>query len=550
MPPMERMKTNVAALEVLRTLLREGRDATPAERATMGKLRGWGGINVPNTYEAKYRKFDLTPLQKQLVEIIDELDPDGKKGLLESLNTAALTSYYTPIPIAQAMHSVAEMAGYKGGGTMLDPSMGNGVFEGTMKKGVQQSTQIRGCELDWLTGQIAKRLYPDARVNGSGFQDAHVPENYYDYVVSNIPFGSLQVTDLEWEKNPSPIRKAAQGKIHNYFAVKMVESTRPGGLCVIMTSNAIMDTQGNAPIRKYIADNCEILGAVRLPNNTFKGAGTRVVTDVIYLRKFRDESDRLTVLDNGDYNDKVLTPFLTVNGKKLADRIGSTKEVKYNSYFQVNPQNVVGEIMAGGQYSDDAFDLRSEYSTDELAKQFTKLGKKFIDQRKKRFGDTIYGTTVKRPQIAEAVKYKNFVENQKAEAARENKSAEGQTDTETHKRVVPNIKEMSDTELYEFLGMAIRNDKLFTDPNFGRQTLTDLYNVNERRIGAAFSQGNGLTDFVREIRIEYACWLFNNNPEMTISEVSAACGFSSLPVFSREFKRKLDVTPSYYRSQI
>ena len=404
MPPMERMKTNVAALEVLRTLLREGRDATPAERATMGKLRGWGGINVPNTYEAKYRKFDLTPLQKQLVEIIDELDPDGKKGLLESLNTAALTSYYTPIPIAQAMHSVAEMAGYKGGGTMLDPSMGNGVFEGTMKKGVQQSTQIRGCELDWLTGQIAKRLYPDARVNVSGFQDAHVPENYYDYVVSNIPFGSLQVTDLEWEKNPSPIRKAAQGKIHNYFAVKMVESTRPGGLCVIMTSNAIMDTQGNAPIRKYIADNCEILGAVRLPNNTFKGAGTRVVTDVIYLRKFRDESDRLTVLDNGDYNDKVLTPFLTVNGKKLADRIGSTKEVKYNSYFQVNPQNVVGEIMAGGQYSDDAFDLRSEYSTDELAKQFTKLGKKFIDQRKKRFGDTIYGTTVKRPQIAEAVR--------------------------------------------------------------------------------------------------------------------------------------------------
>ena len=148
------------------------------------------------------------------------------------------------------------------------------------------------------------------------------------------------------------------------------------------------------------------------------------------------------------------------------------------------------------------------------------------------------------------MKYKNFVENQKAEAARENKSAEGQTDTETHKRVVPNIKEMSDTELYEFLGMAIRNDKLFTDPNFGRQTLTDLYNVNERRIGAAFSQGNGLTDFVREIRIEYACWLFNNNPEMTISEVSAACGFSSLPVFSREFKRKLDVTPSYYRSQI
>ena len=153
-------------------------------------------------------------------------------------------------------------------------------------------------------------------------------------------------------------------------------------------------------------------------------------------------------------------------------------------------------------------------------------------------------------QIAEAVKYKNIVEGQKAELARMNATAEGLQDAESQKIMAPNIKEMDDADLYDFLRMAIRNDKLFTDPNFGRQTLTDLYNVTDHRIGAAFSLGSGLTDFVRETRIQYACWLFNNYPEMTISEVSKACGFSSLPVFSREFKRKLDVTPTYYRSQL
>lgn len=402
--PSERMRTNVEALEVLRTLIREGRDATPAERATMGKLRGWGGVNVPNEYEAKYEKWKLSADQKKLLEIIEELDPSGELMLLESLRTASHTSYYTPIQIAKAMHSVAEMAGYKGGGAMLDPSMGNGVFEGTMKKGIQQSTQIRGVELDWLTGQIAMRIYPDAKIDVTGLQDAHIPQNRYDYVVSNIPFGSLQVTDLEWERNPQPIRKTAQKRIHNYFTVKMIESTRPGGLCVIMTSNAVMDTNGNAPIRKYIADNCEILGAIRLPNNTFKGAGTSVVTDIIFLRKFKDEADRNAVNGNEEYNKEIRDPFLEPKGVKMNDRNGYTREVVFSSYYQKNAKNVIGDAFAGGQYSDEAYDLGSEFTTDQLADKINKIGKRFIEKRKSRFGDVIYDTTIPVNQVVEAVK--------------------------------------------------------------------------------------------------------------------------------------------------
>ena len=404
MSALERMTANVEALETLRNLMAEGREATPEERAILGKLRGWGGVNVPDNYQAKYNKLSLTPIQKRLVDVIEQLDPNGERKLLDSLRTASLTSYYTPIPIARAMHAVAAAAGYNGNGNMLDPSMGNGVFEGSMPKGMQQSTNIRGVELDWLTGQIAQRLYPDARINITGFQDAHIPQDYYDYVVSNIPFGSLQITDLDWKRNPSPIRKAAQGKIHNYFAVKMIESTRPGGLCVIMTSNAIMDTKGNQIIREYITDNCEVLGAVRLPNNTFKGAGTKVVTDVIYLRKFKNAEDRRQFMERADYWSDIATPFIYTDSKTLEDKNGNPHEVTYSKYYQEHPDNMIGRPFAGGQYSDDAFDLESSLSTEDLAKQIEEIGKRIMSDRKGRFGAITADTTIPKADIKEKIK--------------------------------------------------------------------------------------------------------------------------------------------------
>ena len=193
---------------------------------------------------------------------------------------------------------------------------------------------IHGVELDWLTGQIARNLYPDANVLVTGYEQASTADNAYDVVMSNIPFGDLSVTDKTWKHDSSPVRKAAQNRIHNYFAVKMLDNTRPGGLCVIMTSNAILDTKSNQIIREHLADKAEVLGVVRLPDNTFKGAGTSVVTDVILLRKYKNEADRIATRGNETYTTNIEKPFLSSGELQLKNPTdGKTYDVTVNGYF-------------------------------------------------------------------------------------------------------------------------------------------------------------------------------------------------------------------------
>ncbi len=390
MSPRERLKTNVRALEILRDVLHEGRDATPEERAELGKFRGWGGI------EDAVRWYDLDDLRRvprsspwgppkpteeselkgKLADIIEELDPDGKRNLLGSIRDASMTSYYTPVAVATSINGFFERAGYKGGGSFLDGSMGSGVLEGTMPKAIQQRTQIYGIELDWLTGQIAKQLYPDANIKIQGFQDIDLAPGSVDLAGSNIPFGDIKVYDKSWGKTSDPVKRAAQQRIHNYFTVKKIELVKPGGLLYIMTSNAIMDTKSNQIIRQYIADQCEILGAMRLPDNTFKGAGTKVVTDVIFLRKYKDGEDA-TATRQGDYLEKVEKPFLSTTSTEAQGRY-ETYEVTYNGYYGEHPDMMIGEVKAGGQYRDDEFGLTSQLSTEEIAKKMDGLLKKRI----------------------------------------------------------------------------------------------------------------------------------------------------------------------------
>ena len=399
MTPQQRLSANVEALEVVRTLMKEGREATPEEREILGKYRGWGGVELGRAYSTDMMRRSFTDrwgapteqgkLLGRLADVIDELDPKGERGVLSAINRAALTSYYTPTGIAKVMNRFAELAGFKGG-SMLDPSMGNGVFEGTMSKGVQQRTMIHGIELDWLTGQIARNLYPDANVLVTGYEQAGTADNAYDVVMSNIPFGSISVTDKTWKHDSSPVRKAAQGKIHNYFAVKMLDNTRPGGLCVIMTSNAILDTKGNQIIREHLADQAEVLGVVRLPDNTFKGAGTSVVTDVIFLRKYKDDADRAAIRGNEDYTANIEKPFLSSGELQLTNPTdGKTYKVTVNGYFTKNKGMMIGDAKAGGQYRADEFGLGSSLGTDELAKAMSKIvEKKIVGDRKGKLFDT------------------------------------------------------------------------------------------------------------------------------------------------------------------
>ena len=415
MTPQQRLRSNVEALEVVRTLMKEGREATADERDVLGRYRGWGGVDLGRAYSTDMMRrssngrwgtqTENDKLLSRLADIIDELDPDGKRGVLSAINRAALTSYYTPTAVAKTLNDFVELAGFKGG-NMLDPSMGSGIFEGTMSKAVQQSTMIHGIELDWLTGQIAKNLYPDANVLVTGYEQAGTADNAYDVVMSNIPFGDLSVTDKTWKHDSSPVRKAAQNRIHNYFAVKMLDNTRPGGLCVIMTSNAILDTKSNQIIREHLADKAEVLGVVRLPDNTFKGAGTSVVTDVILLRKYKNEADRIATRGNETYATNIEKPFLSSGELQLKNPTdGKTYNVSMNGYFTKNKDMMIGDGKAGGQYRVDEFGLSSAMSTDEIAKSIRNLvEKKIVADRKGKLFDTHKTEREVKQAVSEAYK--------------------------------------------------------------------------------------------------------------------------------------------------
>ncbi len=415
MTPQQRLRSNVEALELLRSLMKEGREATADERDVLGRYRGWGGVDLGRAYSTDMMRrssngrwgtqTENDKLLSRLADIIDELDPDGKRGVLSAINRAALTSYYTPTAVAKTLNDFVELAGFKGG-NMLDPSMGSGIFEGTMSKAVQQRTMIHGVELDWLTGQIARNLYPDANVLVTGYEQAGTADNAYDVVMSNIPFGDLSVTDKTWKHDSSPVRKAAQNRIHNYFAVKMLDNTRPGGLCVIMTSNAILDTKSNQIIREHLADKAEVLGVVRLPDNTFKGAGTSVVTDVILLRKYKNEADRIATRGNETYTTNIEKPFLSSGELQLKNPTdGKTYNVTVNGYFTKNKDMMIGDGKAGGQYRADEFGLSSTMSTDEIAKSIRNLvEKKIVADRKGKLFDTHKTEREVKQAVSEAYK--------------------------------------------------------------------------------------------------------------------------------------------------
>lgn len=415
MTPQQRLRSNVEALELLRSLMKEGREATADERDVLGRYRGWGGVDLGRAYSTDMMRrssngrwgtqTENDKLLSRLADIIDELDPDGKRGVLSAINRAALTSYYTPTAVAKTLNDFVELAGFKGG-NMLDPSMGSGIFEGTMSKAVQQRTMIHGVELDWLTGQIARNLYPDANVLVTGYEQAGTADNAYDVVMSNIPFGDLSVTDKTWKHDSSPVRKAAQNRIHNYFAVKMLDNTRPGGLCVIMTSNAILDTKSNQIIREHLADKAEVLGVVRLPDNTFKGAGTSVVTDVILLRKYKNEADRIATRGNETYTTNIEKPFLSSGELQLKNPTdGKTYDVTVNGYFTKNKDMMIGDGKAGGQYRADEFGLSSAMSTDEIAKSIRNLvEKRIVADRKGKLFDTHKTEREVKQAVSEAYK--------------------------------------------------------------------------------------------------------------------------------------------------
>lgn len=262
-----RFKANVEAIKTLRTLMSENRRATPAEQEILSKYVGWGGL--ANAFDEK--KADWAKEYKQLKNLLTDKE-------YASARSSTLNAHYTDVGVIRAIYNGLAGIGFKGG-RLLEPSAGIGHFAGAMPQdmaaGVSSWTMV---ELDELTGNIAKYLYPNADVRVMGFEAAKIPDNYMDMAISNVPFGNYAIVDKNYPK-------AVTGAIHNYFFAKALDKVRPGGIVTFITSRYTMDAQDSA-VRHYIAQRADLLGAIRLPDSAFKSnAGTEVVTDILVLKK-------------------------------------------------------------------------------------------------------------------------------------------------------------------------------------------------------------------------------------------------------------------------
>lgn len=366
--PAQRLEGNVAAVETLADVLFGDGKPTEEQKLIMSRFRGWGQVDLGRFYSIEQManpSYNTSKPLRRLAEAIKRLDPKNEKKLFEAIKRASLSAYYTPTLVARAMNSFLGLAGFRGG-QLLDPSMGNGIFEGTLRQKIQERTAITGVELDWLSGQLSRLLYPDANILIGGFEKSGLTPGSFDVVTSNVPFGQFGVNDPSWKSDSSPIKRSAQNRIHNYYAVKMLELTRPGGLVSMMTSTAVMDTPSNQNIRAHIAEQGEIIGAIRLPDNTFQGTGA--TADIIFIRKWRDAEDRKQTREEGDYVERVEKPFLSLHETTAPNKVtGKPSKVRYNGYYAENPKLMIGEVRAGNQYSQEGFGLTSDLDTYAIA---------------------------------------------------------------------------------------------------------------------------------------------------------------------------------------
>ena len=303
LPPSERLKNNIEAIKVLKQLDKENRNASKEEQDILSKYVGWGGLSDVFDEERGGQWKEARMFLKE------NLLPSEYEAAKES----TLTAFYTPKVVIDAIYHALSDMGFESG-NILEPSMGTGRFIGNLP-GSMQNSKFYGIELDSISGQIAKKLYPNSNIQVKGFEKTAFSNNLFDIAIGNVPFGDYRVSDREYEKN--------NFLIHDYFFAKTLDKVRSKGIIAFITSSGTMDKR-NEDIRRYISERAEFLGAIRLPNNIFKGeAGTEVTSDIIFLKK----RDRLLKIDE----DWV---------KLDKDRQG----LSYNKYFVDNPEMVLGSM--------------------------------------------------------------------------------------------------------------------------------------------------------------------------------------------------------------
>ena len=309
----ERFRRNIMAIQLLKKCQEENRFATPEEQIILSKYVGWGGLS---------EAFDEnnSAWATEYLELSSVLTPEEYASARES----TLTAFYTPPEVITTIYKAMEQMGFKEG-NLLEPSCGIGNFIGMLPDAMQDS-KIYGVELDTISAGIAQQLYQKTTIAAQGFEETNLPDSFFDGVVGNVPFGDFKVSDKRYDKH--------KFLIHDYFFAKSLDKLRPGGVMALVTSKGTMDKETLA-VRKYIAQRAELLGAIRLPNNTFKGnAGTEVVSDILILQK----RDRLI-----DIEPDWIHLDTDENG------------IKMNSYFVQHPEMILGEMkMVSGRFGMEA----------------------------------------------------------------------------------------------------------------------------------------------------------------------------------------------------
>ena len=260
----EKFRNNMAAINLLHELEIENRLATPEEQEVLSRYVGWGGLSMAfDEHNAAWAE--------EFKELYASLSPEEYRAAMES----TLTAFYTPPVVIKAMYDVLDRLGFSQG-NILEPSCGTGNFFGLLPESMQNS-KLHGVEIDSLTGRIAKQLYQKANIAIEGFEKTNLPDDHFDVVLGNVPFGEIRVNDSRYN--------AQKFLIHDYFFAKALDKVRAGGVVMFITSKGTMD-KASPEVRKYIAQRAELLGAIRLPDNTFKAnAGTEVTSDILILQK-------------------------------------------------------------------------------------------------------------------------------------------------------------------------------------------------------------------------------------------------------------------------
>ena len=323
--PKQKFQQNLRAIKTLRMLDAEERPASDGEKAALVKYVGWGAMpQVFDVDSADWRKEQI-----QLSEILSDEEH-------RSARATTLNAHYTAPAVIGAMYHAAEGFGFKGG-RVLEPASGIGHFVGLMPGEMLRRSTVTGIEIDPLTARIAKALYPDTDIRAQPFEQAKLADGFYDLAISNVPFGDYTVHDPRWNNYKFPI--------HDYFFAASLEKVRPGGLLMFITSRGTMDKL-DSTLRELLSTRTELLGAIRLPNDTFKrNAGTEVTTDIIMLRKLR--------------------PGEAPTGAAWRETANYTNDIgeafTLNEYFAARPELMLGRMrLAGRMYRDNEPTLESD----------------------------------------------------------------------------------------------------------------------------------------------------------------------------------------------